>query len=132
MHVQKEPRMDRQNERTDGGPEWEVRADGRFFACLLMHPPGATSCEKEYASKQGLEMHRRRMAVQEPSLPSRRTVRLEIFRGRRAGSQVVEGEPQRDVCRELLSQCKGKAGNMWISFRVEWRPSSKTSHVLPY
>jgi hypothetical protein len=62
------------NEGTGRAPGWEVRADSRRFACLLVHPPDATSCQKEFASKQGLEVHWRRMGVLEPSLPSRRTV----------------------------------------------------------
>jgi hypothetical protein len=74
MYRMSQSMTETQHKRADGAPGWELRADGRIFACLLVHPPGATSCDNEYASKQGLEMHRRRMAVQEPSLPSRRTV----------------------------------------------------------
>jgi hypothetical protein len=62
------------NEGADGAPGWEVRADRGRFACLLVHPPDATSCEKGFASKQGLEVHRRRMGVHDPNLPSRRIV----------------------------------------------------------
>jgi hypothetical protein len=62
------------NEGADGAPGWEVRADSGRFACLLVHPPDATSCEKEFASKQGLEVHRRRMGVHDPNLPSQRIV----------------------------------------------------------
>jgi hypothetical protein len=61
-------------ESTSRAPGWQVRADSGRFACLLVHPPDATSCQKEFASKQGLEVHRRRMAVQDPNLPSRRAV----------------------------------------------------------
>jgi hypothetical protein len=62
------------NQDTDGASGWEVRADIGRFACLLVHPPDATSCQREFASKQGLEVHRKRMGVHEPNLPSRRTV----------------------------------------------------------
>jgi hypothetical protein len=62
------------NEGADRAPGWEVRADSGRFACLLVHPPDATSCEKEFASKQGLEVHRKRMGVHDPNLPSRRIV----------------------------------------------------------
>jgi hypothetical protein len=62
------------NEGADRAPGWEVRADSGRFVCLLVHPLDAKSCEKEFASKQGLEVHRRRMGVHDPNLPSRRIV----------------------------------------------------------
>lgn len=62
------------NESMSRAPGWQVRADSGRFACQLVHPPDTTSCKKDFASKQGLEVHRRRMAVQDPNLPSRRTV----------------------------------------------------------
>jgi hypothetical protein len=129
MHVQKEPRMERQNARTDEAPEWEVRADGRLFACLLVHPPDATSCEKEYASKQGLEMHRRRMAVQEPSLPSRRTD-SRFFGLDEQGAKSLKASRKESYVATYRRTAKGKLATFRARHSKELR--LRAVEALPY
>jgi hypothetical protein len=118
------------NERTDGArPEWELRADGRIFACLLVHPPGATSCENEYASKQGLEMHRRQMGVQEPSLPSRRTV-WRFFGLDEQGAKSLKASRNDSYVANYRRTAKGKLATFRARHSKELR--LQAAEALPY
>jgi hypothetical protein len=118
------------NERTNGARlEWEVRADGRNFACMLVHPPGATSYEKEFVSKQGLEMHRRRMGVQEPSLPSRRTV-SRFFGLDEQGAKSLKASRNELYVATYCRTTKGKLATFRVRHSKELR--LQAAETLPY
>jgi hypothetical protein len=130
MYRMSQSMTETQNERTDGArPEWELRADGRNFACLLVHPPGATSCENEYASKQGLEMHRRRMGVQEPSLPSRRTV-SRFFGLDEQGAKSLKASHKESYVATYRRTAKGRLATFCARHSKELR--LQAAEILPY
>jgi hypothetical protein len=121
--------MERQNERLDGALEWEVQAGGRIFACLLVHPLDATSCEKEYASKQGLEMHCRRMGVQEPSLPSQRTV-SSFFGLDEQGAKSLKASCNESYVATYRRTAKGRLATFRARHSKELR--LQAAEILPY
>jgi hypothetical protein len=118
-----------QDERTDEAPEWELRVDGKLFACLLVHPPGATSCKNEYASKQGLEMHRRQMGMQEPNLPSRRTV-LRFFGLDEQGAKLLKASRNRTYVASYRRTAKGRLATFRARHSKELR--LQAAEILPY
>jgi hypothetical protein len=118
-----------QNERADGAPGWEMRVDSGRFACLLVHPPDATSCEKEFASKQGLEMHRRRMGVQEPGLPSRRTV-SRFFELDEQGAKLLKASRNDSYVANYCRTAKGRLATFRARHSKELR--LRATEALPY
>jgi hypothetical protein len=118
-----------QKERTDGAPGWEVRADSGRFACLLVHPPDAACCKKEFASKQGLEMHRRRMAVQQLNLPSRRTV-SRFFGLDEQGAKLLKASRNDSYVANHRRSAKGKLATFRARHSKKLR--LRAAEALPY
>jgi hypothetical protein len=100
-----------------------------LHASVLVHPPDATSCKKEYASKQGLEMHRRRMAVQEPNLPSRRTV-SRFFELDEQGAKSLKASRNETYVANYRRTAKGKLATFRARHSKELRLWATES--LPY
>jgi hypothetical protein len=118
-----------QDERTDEAPEWELRADSGRFACLLVHPSDTTCCEKEFASKQGLEMHRRRTGVQEPGLPSRRTV-SRFFGLNEQGAKLLKASRNDSYVANYRRSAKGRLATFRARHSKELR--LQAAEILPY
>jgi hypothetical protein len=94
-----------------------------------VHPPGATSCENEYASKQGLEMHRRQMGVQEPSLPSRRTV-SRFFGLNEQGAKSLKASRNDSYVANYRRTAKGKLATFRARHSKELR--LRAAEAFPY
>jgi hypothetical protein len=117
------------NAGADRAPGWEVRADSGRFVCLLVHPPDATSCEKEFASKQGLELHRRRMGVHDPNLPSRRIV-SRFFELDEQEAKLLKASRNDSSVANYRRTAKGKLATFCARHSKELR--LQANEALPY